>query len=130
MDQRLQPQPRREDGTFHPACWRQHPALTQELAVQYHGWGYIHRRPDATALEALDYYTRTLPSFRQRVGDLLAPDASKCRMGRHPEPVPVLADAIDRAATDLDARGPDITDVLIGTSFGTENAQTAAPFVM
>lgn len=102
-----------------PACWRQHPCLAQELPVQFHGWAYIHRNGEASALEALDYYTKTLPSFRERVGDLLAPDASKCRMGRHPDRGLVFMEAIDRAATDTVAQGPNIIDILGKTTFGT-----------
>jgi len=101
-----------------PACWRQHPALTQELPVQYHGWLGVHRDPDATSQQALEYYTKYLPSFRDRVKDLLAGDASKCRVGKHPAPSDPLDQTITRAATDLDARGPDIIDVLRATSFG------------
>jgi hypothetical protein len=101
-----------------PACWRQHPALTQELPVQYHGWLGVHRDPDATSAQALEYYTKYLPSFRDRVKDLLGGDASKCRVGKHPEPSDPLDRTITLAATDLAAHGPDIIDVLRRTTFG------------
>lgn len=101
-----------------PACWRQHPGLAQELPVQFHGWLAVHRDPSAAALAALDYYTRSLPSFRDRVTLLLAPDPLKCRTGQHPPADDGLDRTITRAATDVDARGPDIIDVLRNTSFG------------
>ncbi len=101
-----------------PACWRQHPALVQELPVQFFAWGYLHRDPSAGIIDVLGYYTRSLPSFRDRVADLLAPDPSGCRSGHHTDRGSVLHRAIERAATDTEARGPDIIDVLTGTAFG------------
>ena len=101
-----------------PACWRQHPALTQELPVQFHGWQAAHRDPQATPFQALEYYTRFLPSFRDRITTLLAPDPLQCRTGQHPPADAGLAHTIERAATDVAARGPDIIDVLRQTTFG------------
>ena len=99
-----------------PACWRQHLALTQELPVQVHGWRAAHVDPEATAHEAMEYYTRFLPSLRDRVKDLLGSDPKACLAGKHPAEDD-LDDLITRAATDLDARGPDVIDVLMETSF-------------
>jgi len=105
-----------------PACWRQHPALTQELPVQYHGWLGVHRNPDATAQEALEYYTKYLPSFRERVADLLSPDALGCRSGAHKDPSDAVRRVISRAETDAAAHGPDVIDVLRRTRFGPSAA--------
>ena len=100
-----------------PACWRQHLALTQELPVQLHGWRAVHLDPAATAHQAMEYYTRELPSFRARIKDLLTPDPMDCLAGKHPAQND-LDDLITRAETDLAARGPDVIDVLRGTKFG------------
>jgi len=102
-----------------PACWRQHLALTQELPVQVHGWRAVHLDTAASAHEAMEYYTRDLPSFRERIKDLLTPDPMDCLAGKHPAHDD-LDELITRAATDLDARGPDIIDELRKTTFAPE----------
>ena len=78
----------------------------------------MHRDPQATPQQALEYYTRFLPCLRERLVNLLAPDPLKCRTGQHPDPDQGLAQTIARAATDIAARGPDIIDDLRAPSFG------------
>ncbi|MHA6803259.1 hypothetical protein [Salinifilum ghardaiensis] len=67
-----------------PACWRQHPGLAIDLAVQV--WLYYanHRSSNATPGFAAEYYGRHLPGFRGRVASYLGESASDCREGRHP----------------------------------------------
>jgi hypothetical protein len=55
-----------------PPCWRQHPALAAELAVQLWLWYLSHLDRKATPAIAGEYYLRHLPGFRTRVDRLLA----------------------------------------------------------
>ncbi|WP_142065300.1 hypothetical protein [Pseudonocardia kunmingensis] len=64
-----------------PPCWRRHPGLATELAVQLWLWYAAHRDPQATPLVAADYYLRHLPGFRARVTTL----GAECRQGEHVE---------------------------------------------
>ena len=104
-----------------PACWRQHPALAQNLPVLYWTWWDAHRNAAAAIYSAIEFHGRHLPAFHERLDDLLGgkPNAAKCRAGRHedkPGTDQARADAVNRAAAG-DA-GPDVIDVLIGTRFG------------
>lgn len=66
-----------------PQCWRQHPALAQELPVQFWAWWASHIDVRATVPVALEYYTRSLPSFQTRLPKLLGRGATNCRKGQH-----------------------------------------------
>jgi hypothetical protein len=104
-----------------PACWRQHPALAQNLPVLYWAWWAAHRNAAAAIWAATEFHGRYLPGFHQRLDGLLGgtPNASKCRGGRHedkPNTDQARFDAVNRAAAG--AAGPDVIDVLIGTTFG------------
>lgn len=67
-----------------PGCWRRHPALAQELPVQFWAWYCSHTNPTATINQAVDYYSRTLPQFQERLRNrLLGKNATTCRKGEH-----------------------------------------------
>lgn len=68
-----------------PACWRRHPGLASELAVQVWVWYTAHIHPQTTPLIAGDYYLRHLPGFRARVDRLLGASPAECRRGDHPD---------------------------------------------
>jgi hypothetical protein len=67
-----------------PPCWRQHPALATELAVQLWLWYTAHIHPQTTPLIAGDYYLRHLPGFRTRLDHTLGASPPECRQGQHP----------------------------------------------
>jgi hypothetical protein len=67
-----------------PPCWRRHPGLATELAVQVWLWYTAHIHPQTTPLIAGDYYLRHLPGFRGRLGHLLGSSPPECRRGQHP----------------------------------------------
>lgn len=67
-----------------PPCWRHHPALAAELAVQLWVFYFAHFDRKATPLQAGEYYLRHLPSFRGRVDRLLGVSPGECRRGEHP----------------------------------------------
>lgn len=79
-----------------PRCWRRHPALAQELPVQYWGWWAAHVDQAATVQTAQDYYGRNLPAFQDRLRTrLLGGGAVGCRKGAHSSRTdPDLIDAI------------------------------------
>ena len=67
-----------------PSCWRSHPALATELAVQVWLWYTAHIHPQTAPLIAGDYYLRHLPGFRTRVSSMLGTSPPECRRGEHP----------------------------------------------
>lgn len=67
-----------------PPCWRQHPGLATELAVQVWHWYAIHTDPRATVAAAAEFYGRHLPGFRGRVDHMLGRSPGECRSGQHP----------------------------------------------
>lgn len=67
-----------------PACWRKHPALAQEMPVQFWAWWASHSNPTSTINQAVDYYGRILPQFQHRLQNrLLGKSAGRCRLGEH-----------------------------------------------
>lgn len=66
-----------------PACWRQHLPLVHELPVLYWAWWFSHVDEQTEISVAADFYGKTLPGFRSRLGELLGPGAANCRKGRH-----------------------------------------------
>lgn len=67
-----------------PQCWRLHPALAQELPVQFWAWSAAHLDEQSTILTALEYYNRHLPAFQTRLSSkLLGKGAVNCRKGHH-----------------------------------------------
>ncbi|MGH3709281.1 MAG: hypothetical protein ACRDRQ_14520 [Pseudonocardiaceae bacterium] len=68
-----------------PPCWRRHPGLAAELAVQVWMWYYAHLDPKASPALASDYYGRHLPGFRSRLDRLLGVSPGECRRGEHPD---------------------------------------------
>lgn len=68
-----------------PPCWRHHPGLAHELAVQLWLWYWANMDPKATPGMAGDYHGRHLPGFRSRVDRLLGKSPKECRRGDHPE---------------------------------------------
>ena len=78
-----------------PACWRKHPAMAQELPVQFWAWWTSHIAFTATIPAAVDYYARTVPGFQARLPKLLGKGATNCRKGHHATSTdPELIDAI------------------------------------
>lgn len=84
-----------------PRCWREHPALAQELPVQYWGWWASHRDPRATPLAAMEYYNRHLPAFQGRLTALLGLSSGECRKGRHGSAVEQSVQDAAAVASDL-----------------------------
>lgn len=68
-----------------PPCWRHHPALATELAVQVWLWFNAHIHPQATPQIAGDYYLRHLPGFQTRLDHMLGTSPPECRRGEHPK---------------------------------------------
>ena len=89
-----------------PRCWREHPALAQELPVQYWGWWAAHRDPRATPLAALEYYNRHLPAFQGRLTALLGLSSGECRKGRHGTAVDQTVRNAAAIANDLSQSDP------------------------
>jgi hypothetical protein len=67
-----------------PACWRQHPWLTAELATITFLWWSAHLDPTATVSDAGEFYLRYLPGFHDRLQDMLGRSPGECRRGEHP----------------------------------------------
>lgn len=67
-----------------PPCWRLHPALASELAIQLWLWYFVHLDPAATPVLADEYHLRRLPAFRSRLDRLLGASPGECRRGEHP----------------------------------------------
>jgi hypothetical protein len=68
-----------------PPCWRRHPGLAAELAVQVWLWYSVHLDPHtASPTLAAEYYLRHLPGFRHRLNRLLGISPGECRRGQHP----------------------------------------------
>jgi hypothetical protein len=111
-------------GHVIPACWRQHPALLQNLPVLYWAWWDAHRNPEAGIRSAVEFHGRHLPAFQERLDGLLVDKAAagKCRSGRHqtlPDADQARIGAVTlAAAADAAQRGPDVIDVLLKTPFG------------
>ena len=107
-----------------PACWRQHPALLQNIPVLYWAWWDAHRNPEASIRAAVEFHGRHLPAFQERLNGLLVDKAAagKCRSGRHqdaPDADQARTGAVTLAASaDAAQRGPDVIDVLRKTPFG------------
>lgn len=80
-----------------PPCWRQHPGLATELAVQVWLWYFAHLDPNTSPAIAGDYYGRHLPGFRSRLDRLLGVSPGECRRGEHPDTW--RTDAQERLAT-------------------------------
>ena len=68
-----------------PPCWRRHPGLATELAVQVWLWYAAHIHPQTTPVIAGEYYLRHLPGFRARLDHLLGASPPECRRGEHPD---------------------------------------------
>ena len=106
-----------------PQCWRKHPALTQELPVQFWSWWASHIDVRATLPVALEYYSRGLPGFQTRLPKLIGKGATNCRKGNHVAPTdPELIQAIsyERPGQLQDtARGPETRRTLHSQDFGT-----------
>jgi hypothetical protein len=102
-----------------PACWRHHPALAQELLVQFWSWWHCHLNPRTTINAVDDYYERTLPTFQTRLATrLLARSAVNCRKGNHTTSAdPELAQAV--VAAKARAAAPATLQKLRITTFGT-----------
>ena len=107
-----------------PACWRRHPALAQEMPVQFWAWWAAHIDPKATINGAVEYYNRTLPSFQTRLAQkLLGKGAGNCRKNIHSAST---SDEIVNATSfpqvglaEYTHRGPDTRRALHLTHFGT-----------
>lgn len=113
-----------------PACWRQHPALAQELPVQFWAWWAAHSNPTSTINQATDYYGRILPQFQHRLQNrLLGKSAGRCRAGEHETMTdPDLARAIrfdPRDRSEERGRTEDNRTALHRTDFGTQVGRTS-----
>jgi len=109
-----------------PRCWRKHPAMAQELPVQFWAWWASHIDVRATVPVALEYYSRGLPGFQTRLPKLIGKGATNCRKGQHvPATDPELLDAtsFDLVGKVEDtARSEDTRRVLHRDDFGTMEA--------
>lgn len=113
-----------------PPCWRLHPALAQELPVQFWAWWTSHIAPSAHINAALDFYSRHLPGFQQRLAArLLGKSAGSCRKGQHTRGTdPDLVDAISLAGADQrveTGRSARTRETLRQTDFGTRATTNA-----
>ncbi len=106
-----------------PRCWRKHPAVAQELPVQFWAWWASHIDVRATVPTALEYYTRSLPAFQSRLPKLLGKGATSCRKGHHMASTdPELIDAISFATVgraEDTGRSQDTRQLLHREDFGT-----------
>jgi hypothetical protein len=68
-----------------PPCWRRHPGLAHELAVQMWLYYAVYLHPKANPAAAAEFHGRHLPSFRARVDKLLGRSPIDCRKGEHLE---------------------------------------------
>ena len=106
-----------------PQCWRKHPALAQELPVQFWAWWASHIDVRATVPTAVEYYTRSLPTFQTRLPKLLGKGATSCRKGHHMASTdPELIDAISFATVgraEDTGRSQDTRQLLHREDFGT-----------
>ena len=111
-----------------PQCWRLHPALAQEMPVQFWAWWAAHIDPKASINNALEYYNRNLPAFQTRLETrLLGKGAVNCRKGQHNNLVdPELTAATSYATpgpAEHTGRGPDTRRALHQLDFGTREGQ-------
>lgn len=90
-----------------PPCWRKHPALAQELAVQVWLYYTAHHHPQATPAAAAEFYGRHLPGFRARVATLLGRSPIECRQGHHP---PSWRKELDEQLAEYEQRAEDEQD--------------------
>ncbi len=92
-----------EKSEIVPPCWRQHPGLATELAIQVWHTYAVHHHAAATVTAAADYYSRHLPGFRKRVPTYLGEAASDCLAGRHPgdwhQPIETVLDNYTQGIT-------------------------------
>ena len=108
-----------------PRCWRLHPALAQEMPVQFWAWWAAHIDPKASINNALEYYNRNLPAFQSRLETrLLGKGAVNCRKGQHHSLVdPDLTAAITYnplGSAEDTGRGPDTRRALHQIDFGSQ----------
>jgi len=106
-----------------PRCWRKHPPLAQEMPVQFWAWWGSNIDVRATIPLALDYHSRSLPSFKSRLADLLGKGAVTCRKGTHvspsdPELIAAISFPVTSPAEETD-RGEATRRTLHRTDFGT-----------
>ncbi len=106
-----------------PQCWRKHPALAQELPVQFWAWWASHIDVRATVPVALEYYSRSLPGFQTRLPKLLGRGATNCRKGQHggggdPELIAAISFPMV-GPTEITGRGEDTRRALHQQDFGT-----------
>ena len=106
-----------------PQCWRKHPALAQELPVQFWTWWAANIDVRATIAAVNEYHSRGLPGFQSRLPKLIGKGATNCRKGQHMAPTdPELIEAITVAGGVLvqdTARTPETRRVLRREDFGT-----------
>lgn len=112
-----------------PGCWRLHPALAQEIPVQFWAWWSSHINPATTINQANDYYSRVLPQFQQRLATrLLGRAAPNCRKGEHKDMInQEIAAAISFDPRDHAAgwgRSENTRALLHGTDFGTQASRS------
>lgn len=67
-----------------PPCWRHHPGLAHDLAVQVWLYYAAFLHDKATPSAAADFHTRHLPAFRARIDGWLGRSPGECRKGNHP----------------------------------------------
>jgi hypothetical protein len=105
-----------------PRCWRKHPALAQELPVQFWAWWASHIDVRATVPVAVEYYSRGLPGFQTRLPKLIGKGATNCRQGNHVAPSdPELIDATSFAVvgkSEDTGRSPETRRALHQDDFG------------
>jgi hypothetical protein len=99
-----------------PPCWRRHPALASELAVQVWLWYFVHLDPAATPQHADEYHLRRLPAFRSRLDRILGASPGECRRGEHPASWRTDTDKQIAAYLDdsTDRRDPSVDISLLG----------------
>lgn len=85
-----------------PPCWRQHPGLADELAVQVWLYYAVHHHSSASPAAAGEYYLRHLPGFRSRIEPLLGRSPVECRAGQHVDTWRSDLDQVLNAAPDAD----------------------------
>ena len=106
-----------------PLCWRKHPALAQEMPVQFWAWWASHIDVRATVPIALEYYSRSLPGFQTRLPKLLGKGGVTCRKGTHvspsdPDRISAISFDVVPPAEDS-GRGDATRRTLHRTDFGT-----------
>lgn len=113
-----------------PQCWRLHPALAQEMPVQFWAWWCAYIDIKAALAAALEYYNKNLPQFQTRLATgLLGKSAANCRKGQHTimmDPAVIQAISFDPAGPlDKTGRGKDTRRALHHIDFGTGKGQTS-----